>query len=81
MLDVDKGPMGPPGEKESLIIGKRVTYTTRDNYSKRVGKVLDKVKVALPSGINDYQIIDEYLIVQDDGTVDTTFPYFIESVI
>jgi hypothetical protein len=66
--------------EESLLIGKRVAYTNRANQ-RHVGKVADKVKVALASGSNEYKVIDEYVIVRDDGTVDNTYPYFVESVL
>ena len=67
-------------ESQSQMIGKRVSYSNRSNNI-FVGVIRDRVKVALASGTNEYQSIDEYVIVRDDGTVDTTYPYFIESVL
>lgn len=67
-------------ESQSQMIGKRVTYSNRSN-NRFIGVIKDRVRVALASGTNEYQVIDEYVIVRDDGTVDNTYPYFIESVL
>jgi hypothetical protein len=67
-------------ESQSQMIGKRVSYSNKSN-NRFVGVIRDRVKVALASGTNEYTTIDEYVIVREDGHVDNTYPYFIESVI
>lgn len=59
-------------ESQSQMIGKRVSYSNRSN-NRFVGVIRDRVKVALASGTNEYQSIDDYEIEQFELIKTKTF--------
>ena len=65
--------------ENNLVIGKRAKYSN-EYGGPYTGIIVDKVKVGLASGTNEYSVVDKYMIKRDDGTLDDVYPYFVDSI-